>query len=63
MKDAENTWILNIDGSSTKQSSGIGVILVTPDEHKIEYALKFKFLTTNNETEYKVLIARLHITR
>jgi hypothetical protein len=32
-------WTVNIDGSSTKEMSGAGVILVSPEKDKFEYAL------------------------
>lgn len=61
--DTMNNWILNVDGSSTEQLSGAGIILVTLDGHKVEYALWFRFPATNNEAEYEALIAGIWITR
>uniref|UniRef100_A0A2N9FD92 Integrase catalytic domain-containing protein n=1 Tax=Fagus sylvatica TaxID=28930 RepID=A0A2N9FD92_FAGSY len=32
-------WMVNIDGSSTKEMSGAGIILVSPEKDKFKYAL------------------------
>lgn len=56
-----NIWVLNVDGSSTTDSNGAGVVLVTPEGHKIEYALRFRFPATNHVAEYETLIAGLRI--
>ncbi|KAL0395968.1 UNVERIFIED_CONTAM: hypothetical protein Scaly_0045200 [Sesamum calycinum] len=50
-------WKLFVDGSSTLQGSGAGVILETPQGDKIQYALRFNFDASNNEAEYEALLA------
>uniref|UniRef100_A0A2N9GU89 RNase H type-1 domain-containing protein n=1 Tax=Fagus sylvatica TaxID=28930 RepID=A0A2N9GU89_FAGSY len=35
-------WTVNIDGSSTKEMSGAGVVLVSPEKDKFEYALQLR---------------------
>ncbi|KAL0298790.1 UNVERIFIED_CONTAM: hypothetical protein Sradi_6538800 [Sesamum radiatum] len=50
-------WKLFVDGSSTLQGSGAGVILETPHGDKIQYALRFSFDASNNEAEYEALLA------
>ncbi|KAK4394082.1 Retrovirus-related Pol polyprotein from transposon opus [Sesamum angolense] len=50
-------WKLFVDGSSTLQGSGAGVILETPQGDKIQYALRFSFDASNNEAEYEALLA------
>ncbi|GFZ01910.1 hypothetical protein Acr_15g0005190 [Actinidia rufa] len=60
---AHSQWILNVDGSSTNTSSGAGIILVTPEGHKLEYAIRFKFPASNNEAEYEALLAGLQMAR
>ncbi|KAK4392686.1 Retrovirus-related Pol polyprotein from transposon opus [Sesamum angolense] len=50
-------WKLFVDGSSTLQGSGVGVILETPQGDKIQYALRFSFDASNNEAEYEALLA------
>ncbi|XP_022857189.1 uncharacterized protein LOC111378249 [Olea europaea var. sylvestris] len=53
----ETPWKLYVDGSSTGERSGAGVVLIIPD-HRIFYkALSFNFKASNNEAEYEALIA------
>ncbi|XP_052203102.1 uncharacterized protein LOC127808572 [Diospyros lotus] len=56
-------WELFVDGSSNEHGSGAGVLLVSPEGHKIPYALRFRFGPTNNEAEYEALLAGLHLAR
>ncbi|GKD09736.1 reverse transcriptase domain-containing protein [Tanacetum coccineum] len=55
------TWILFIDGSSCTDGSREGLILTNPEGMEFTYALRFRFNVTNNEAEYKALIAGLRI--
>ena len=52
-----------MDGSSNEGGSGAGLILVSPEEHRMHYALRFICKASNNEAEYKVLIAGLNLTK
>ncbi|KAL0386418.1 UNVERIFIED_CONTAM: Transposon Ty3-G Gag-Pol polyprotein [Sesamum latifolium] len=45
------------DGSSTSLGSGAGIIVETPQGDRLQYAIKFNFAASNNETEYEALIA------
>ncbi|GJU40271.1 reverse transcriptase domain-containing protein [Tanacetum coccineum] len=54
-------WTLFTDGSSCVDGCGAGVILTDPEGVEFTYALRFQFETTNNEAEYKALIAGLRI--
>uniref|UniRef100_A0A2N9GLN6 RNase H type-1 domain-containing protein n=1 Tax=Fagus sylvatica TaxID=28930 RepID=A0A2N9GLN6_FAGSY len=56
-------WTVNIDGSATKEMSGAGVILVSPEKDKFEYALQLRFRATNNEAEYEALLAGLKLSK
>uniref|UniRef100_A0A2N9H4H0 Uncharacterized protein n=1 Tax=Fagus sylvatica TaxID=28930 RepID=A0A2N9H4H0_FAGSY len=56
-------WTVSIDGSSTKEMSGAGVILVSPEGDKFEYALQLRFHATNNEAEYEALLAGLRLSK
>ncbi|KAL0313980.1 UNVERIFIED_CONTAM: hypothetical protein Sangu_2242400 [Sesamum angustifolium] len=56
-------WKLFIDGSSTLQGSGAGVILETPQGDKIQYALRFSFDASNNEAEYEALLAGVRLAQ
>ncbi|GKA56023.1 reverse transcriptase domain-containing protein [Tanacetum coccineum] len=56
-------WILFTDESSCTDSSGAGLILTNPEGMEFTYALRFRFDATNNEAEYKALIAGLRIAK
>ena len=52
-----------VDGSSNKRRSEAGLILVSPEGHRMHCALRFRFKPSNNETEYEALIAGLNLTK
>ena len=56
-------WGLYIDRSSNEGGSGAGQILVSPEGHRMHYALRFKFKASNNETECEALIARWNLAK
>ncbi|GKE18601.1 reverse transcriptase domain-containing protein, partial [Tanacetum coccineum] len=58
-KELPDPWTLFTDGSSSAYGSGARLILTNPAGMKFTYALRFRFDATNNEAEYKALIARL----
>ncbi|XP_074359678.1 uncharacterized protein LOC141699730 [Apium graveolens] len=58
---SQKAWTLYVDGSSTSSSGGAGVILISPEGFKIQQALKFSFLVTNNVAEYEALLAGLRL--
>ncbi|KAL0407796.1 UNVERIFIED_CONTAM: hypothetical protein Sradi_1714000 [Sesamum radiatum] len=57
MKDAsqDQKWLLHVDGSSTAQGSGAGIVITTP-QGNLEFAIKFHFKASNNEAEYEALV-------
>ncbi|GJV27060.1 reverse transcriptase domain-containing protein [Tanacetum coccineum] len=57
----QEPWTLFTDGSSCVDGSGAGLILTSPEGTEFTYALRFQFAASNNEAEYKALIARLRI--
>jgi ribonuclease HI len=57
----KQAWIAYVDGSYMKSRSGARVALITPDKEEIAVALKLDFPTTNNEAEYKAVIAGLSL--
>ncbi|XP_074362426.1 uncharacterized protein LOC141702698 [Apium graveolens] len=59
--DQSRPWLLFVDGSSTSNSGGEGVILISPGGFKIQQALKFGFSATNNVAEYEALITGLKL--
>ena len=52
---------MSVDGAANSQGSGIGLILTSPDGIDVEYALRFGVQASNNEAEYKAVIARLNL--
>ena len=50
-----------MDGAANAQGSGAGLIITSPDEIDVEYALRFSFQASNNEAKYKAVIARLNL--
>lgn len=56
-------WKLYIDESSNTSGAGAGIILESPEMHKINSTLRFKFKACNNEAEYEALIAGLRLAK
>lgn len=59
----KETWVAYVDGSSANQKSGVDVTLASPNGETFQYAIKLDFVTTNNEAEYKALLAGVSIAR
>ncbi|CDO99984.1 unnamed protein product [Coffea canephora] len=57
------TWTLFVDGSSSKDGCGAGLLLTSPLGDELAYALRFDFRASNNESEYEALIAGMMIAR
>ncbi|XP_052207976.1 uncharacterized protein LOC127811830 [Diospyros lotus] len=57
------SWELYVDGSSNDQGAGAGVMLISPEGHRILCALRFGFRATNNEVEYEALLAGLRLAK
>jgi len=54
-------WNLYVDGSSTKDGSGAGLIIENPTEARYEHALKFMFKASNKEAEHEALAAGIEL--
>ena len=52
-----DAWNSLCDGSSTKDGSGVGLIIEAPRGERHEHTLKFMFRVSNNKAKYKALIA------
>ncbi|XP_027166642.1 uncharacterized protein LOC113766677 [Coffea eugenioides] len=57
------TWTLFVDGSSSKEGCGAGLLLTSPLGDELAYALRFDFRASNNESEYEALVAGMMIAR
>ena len=53
------TWEVYTDGVTNQKGFGVGTVLVSPKKLVVENSLLLGFLTTNNEAEYEVLLARM----
>ena len=62
-KEPNSTWVLHVDGSSSKQGSGIRIHLTSPTSEILEQSFRLEFHTSNNEAEYEALIAGLGLTQ
>ena len=56
-------WGLYVDGSSNDGGLGDGLILISPEGHRMHCALGFGFRASNNEVEYEALIAGLELAK
>ncbi|KAL0445601.1 UNVERIFIED_CONTAM: Gag-Pol polyprotein [Sesamum latifolium] len=52
----DEKWFLHVDGSSTIQGSGAGIVITSPQGEDLEFAIKFGFKASNNEAEYEALV-------
>ena len=56
-------WSVHTNGSSNRQAGGAGVVIQTLERDKIECMIRLDFPTTNNEAEYKALLAGLDLAK
>ncbi|XP_071708390.1 uncharacterized protein [Rutidosis leptorrhynchoides] len=56
-------WKLYTDGASSSDGSGAGLMLINPEGKEFTYALRFEFVTTNNEAECVSLLAGLRMAK
>ncbi|KAL0415825.1 UNVERIFIED_CONTAM: Ribonuclease HI [Sesamum latifolium] len=59
----ERPWLLHVDGSSTPQGSGAGIVVTTPHVDDMEFTVKFKFKASNNEAEYEALVLSMRMAQ
>ncbi|KAL0349670.1 UNVERIFIED_CONTAM: hypothetical protein Sradi_4116200 [Sesamum radiatum] len=59
----ERPWLLHVDGSSTAQGSGAGVVITSPQGEGMEFAIKFDFKASNNEAEYEALVIGMRMAQ
>ena len=58
--EQEQSWKVFVNGSSTSNRAGIGIVLQSQEGLVIEHALTFGFKASNNEAKYEALIAGLN---
>ncbi|KAL0433907.1 UNVERIFIED_CONTAM: hypothetical protein Slati_2725000 [Sesamum latifolium] len=54
-------WLLHVDGSSTAQGSGAGIVITSSQGEDLEFVVKFDFKASNNEAEYEGLVIGMRI--
>ena len=47
--EPEAMWKIFVDGSSTRLGSGIGILLLSPQEEKMHLSVRLDYKATNNE--------------
>ena len=52
-----------IDGASSREGSGSGVVLISPTQQKVTISYKLQFSTTNNTAEYEALLLGMKATK
>ena len=56
-------WTLFVDRASNETGSRAGIILVSPEKHKIHCVIGFGFQMSNNEVEYEALLTRSRLAK
>ena len=57
------SWKVYVDDATNHRGSGMGLVLVSPENITIEKSFRLGFSATNNEAEYKVLLVRMTIVQ
>lgn len=60
--DLKTAMRLYVDGFAGKEHQGAGFVFKNPNGTELAYALKYNFHSSNNESEYEVLLAGLRMT-
>ena len=61
--DGAQRWVINMDGSFTLYTGGIGVILESPKSDKLKYLARLQYQTANNEAKYEALLKGLELAK
>lgn len=59
----EGSWVLFVDGSSSKVGCGAGLLALDPQKNRTEYVVKFDSTTSNNEAKYEALLIGLQLCK
>ena len=54
-------WVLKFDGSSTENSVGAGIVIISPKGINTTLSFNLSFKCTNNQAEYEALVIDLEI--
>ena len=56
-------WSVYVDGSSTQESGGAGILLFGLGKEEFKYFIRSKFLVTNNVAKYETLLSGLSLAK
>ena len=56
-------WILNVDGVYRQMGARVGLKLKVPIGEMIKLAIRLNFPTSNNETRYEAILARIDLAK
>ncbi|KFK23737.1 hypothetical protein AALP_AAs51459U000100, partial [Arabis alpina] len=62
-EDQPGIWELHVDGSSSKNGSGVGIRLASPTGEILEQSFRLGFRASNNEAEYEAIIAGMRLAK
>ena len=54
-------WKVFVDGASSAMGAGAGIVIITLEGIRLEHSFRLGFRASNNEAEYKALLAGLRI--
>ena len=63
VQDNNGLWILNVDGASRQTGAGVRLQLKASTGERVEQAIQLDFPTSNNETEYKAILAGIDLVQ
>ncbi|XP_026451905.1 uncharacterized protein LOC113352279 [Papaver somniferum] len=55
------TWEILVDGSFNGEGNGIDIVFISPTGARMTYSFRLDFQSTNNETEYEVVVHALRL--
>ena len=61
--ESSKKWVVHVDGSSTQQAGGIGVVLQSLEGDKMKHKVRLRYQTTNNDVEYEAILEGLELAR
>lgn len=61
--ESRSEWLMFVDGASSSQGNGAGIVLIPPEGDTLEYSLRFAFPSSNNVAEYEALVAGMKLAR
>ena len=56
-------WKIYFDDIANQRDSGVGLVMVSPEQITIEKSLRLGFSATNNEAKYEVLLEGMFLVQ